>query len=336
MDIKKRKSARAAAEIVPVFIPTPFPIGDVNAYIIKGDPPTLVDCGPDTPSAREKLKSALAGEGLAMEDIGRIILTHFHTDHSGMCRYIRGVSKADVYAHPADSRYLVEDSATVMDKWAGRIEALFQRAGVPGGPSGSFAAALRKTGPSVGGIGEINFIEDGHQFDYDNLVMTVRHTPGHSPGSIILYLAGEGMIMSGDTFLERVSPNPLVELDDRGRRVYSSLIAYLKTLDLLEALDWERSLPGHGLPFTRMGPLFGQRKKEIRDRSSAVESIIRDAPRDGYAVATALFGELAGGRLFLAVSEAVSHLDLLAAGGRAVMTEDGGHELYSSAETAAG
>ena len=37
-------------KIIPLSIPTPFYVGDVNVYLIKEDPLTLIDVGPKTPA----------------------------------------------------------------------------------------------------------------------------------------------------------------------------------------------------------------------------------------------------------------------------------------------
>ena len=49
--------ADAVMKIIPLSIPTPFYVGDVNVYLIKEDPVTLIDVGPKTPD----------GQGLARQ-----------------------------------------------------------------------------------------------------------------------------------------------------------------------------------------------------------------------------------------------------------------------------
>jgi hydroxyacylglutathione hydrolase len=41
-------------------------------------------------------------------------------------------------------------------------------------------------------------LEDGEQLQVGSAVLQVLHTPGHSPGSISLYCAEEGVLFSGD------------------------------------------------------------------------------------------------------------------------------------------
>ena len=43
-------------EIIPISIPTPFYVGDVNVYLIKKDPVTLIDVGPKTDAAAKALR----------------------------------------------------------------------------------------------------------------------------------------------------------------------------------------------------------------------------------------------------------------------------------------
>ena len=43
--------------IQKIIIPTPFAVGDVNSYLIKGDALTLVDAGPKTEEALVAIKA---------------------------------------------------------------------------------------------------------------------------------------------------------------------------------------------------------------------------------------------------------------------------------------
>ena len=43
-------------KIIPIAIPTPFYVGDVNVYLIKEDPLTLIDVGPKTDDAADVLR----------------------------------------------------------------------------------------------------------------------------------------------------------------------------------------------------------------------------------------------------------------------------------------
>jgi glyoxylase-like metal-dependent hydrolase (beta-lactamase superfamily II) len=73
-------------KIIPLSIPTPFYVGDVNVYLIKEEPLTLVDVGPKTKEASDALRDKLRKNGVQITDIRRIVLTHAHVDHCGLAR----------------------------------------------------------------------------------------------------------------------------------------------------------------------------------------------------------------------------------------------------------
>ncbi|RME39826.1 MAG: MBL fold metallo-hydrolase [Thermoflexia bacterium] len=76
-------------------VPTPFPVGPVNLYLAEGETPTLVDIGPRYAPAREALEKALAARGFRLADLGRLVLTHAHSDHYGQAGEIVEASGAE-------------------------------------------------------------------------------------------------------------------------------------------------------------------------------------------------------------------------------------------------
>ncbi len=74
--------------IIPLRIPTPFAVGDVFSYLIKDEKNVLVDCGHYTAEALSHLKAQLREQGLLVQDIDEIWLTHGHPDHFGQAAHI--------------------------------------------------------------------------------------------------------------------------------------------------------------------------------------------------------------------------------------------------------
>src|SRR5688500_3372634 len=100
--------AHGIMKIIPLSIPTPFYVGDVNVYLIREDPVTLIDVGPKTPEAAEALRRGLAAHGVKFADVRRIVLTHAHEDHCGLAKQVRDEAKdADVFVHEWESGNLV-------------------------------------------------------------------------------------------------------------------------------------------------------------------------------------------------------------------------------------
>src|SRR5687767_13920839 len=102
---KERASLERLLDL-PLFrldLPTPFPVGAVNVYLITEPEPVLVDTGTSTPESRARLE-LLLGEaaGLAVSDLRNIVITHGHLDHYGLAQELAERSGAEIFAPPAD------------------------------------------------------------------------------------------------------------------------------------------------------------------------------------------------------------------------------------------
>ena len=64
-----------APGILQLSIPTPFPVGPVNVYLLEGEPLTLVDAGPRTEDAFEVLKAGLSELGYSVSDVEQVVIT---------------------------------------------------------------------------------------------------------------------------------------------------------------------------------------------------------------------------------------------------------------------
>ena len=53
----------------------------IGSYLLAGDEPALVDCGPA--SCLEQLRAGLSEHGLGVGELRHLVLTHIHLDHAG-------------------------------------------------------------------------------------------------------------------------------------------------------------------------------------------------------------------------------------------------------------
>ena len=53
----------------------------IGSYLLAGEEPALVDCGPA--SCLDALRAGLAGQGLEVGELRHLLLTHIHLDHAG-------------------------------------------------------------------------------------------------------------------------------------------------------------------------------------------------------------------------------------------------------------
>src|SRR3954466_7376961 len=84
----------------PIRIPLPLPhIGSINAWLLPGDPLTLIDTGPCNDRALTALEAGLRREGVRLEDLELVLVTHHHLDHSGLANTIAARSGARIAAY---------------------------------------------------------------------------------------------------------------------------------------------------------------------------------------------------------------------------------------------
>src|SRR3954447_15461032 len=80
-------------------IPLPLPhVRSVNAWLLRGDPLTLLDTGPRDDEALAALELGLRHAGVRLEDIELVLATHHPLDHTGLAATIAARSRATVAA----------------------------------------------------------------------------------------------------------------------------------------------------------------------------------------------------------------------------------------------
>lgn len=94
-------------DIIQLSIPTPFAVGDVYAYVLKGEAVTLVDCGPMTEEAERAFVTQLKEHRLSIDDIDQVVLTHHHADHVGLLNLMK--PQVRVIGHQLNEPYISQD-----------------------------------------------------------------------------------------------------------------------------------------------------------------------------------------------------------------------------------
>jgi glyoxylase-like metal-dependent hydrolase (beta-lactamase superfamily II) len=319
-------------------IPIPFPLKRVNCYYVEDSTPTLIDAGVNLEESRRIIQSAIEKTGGSLSRVRRIILTHCHSDHLGLAASISKMSGAEIIVHGWDRHMVPRPGETKFTERREEFREYFMEAGVPEDlvPKCVEIMVQRLKNFFKPFTGE-TILEGGERLRFDDFDLEVVHTPGHTPGSICLLNRDDGTFFSGDSLLEKTTSNPTAQVRNPEQKSdYRSMFSFEASLDLIGALPVRLVLPGHGRPFSNHRRRVEQLKAHHRERNSEVLGILRtyaNGPfgRGGatrFMVAKDLFPEVKGIELFLALSEAQGHLEVLEARGIAASFKQGSARVY--------
>lgn len=179
--------------------------------------------------------------------------------------------------------------------------------------------------------GEFSHLRDDMELEFDGGALRVLHTPGHTPGSCSFVREADRTLICGDCVLKRITPNPVLSPDPvYPERRFRSLAEYLVSLARLRSFSPTLAYGGHGEPVTDFEEIFHRYVRLIDERQKKVVSLISSDGGTAYSVAQRLFPDSFGHDVhrFLAISEAIAHLDYAESEGKIAVEFSGGVEHY--------
>lgn len=151
-----------------------------------------------------------------------VLLTHGHIDHIWSAQKVADTYGCPAYIHPED-RFMLSDPIKGFGPRLGQI---------------AFGALFREPKQVL----ELDHDGDKLDIGHSAITVTVDHTPGHTRGSVVFRVAGDGsdIVFTGDTlFRQSVGRTDLP--GGSGRDLLGSIMTKLMVLD-----DDTVLLPGHG------------------------------------------------------------------------------------------
>lgn len=313
----------AALGVHRIAVPIPFVAagGPVNLYVIEAADGSLVlfDAGLGSEEAQAALQAGFARLGRSLREVSRIVVSHGHVDHFGAARFVQEQGGgAPVFAHAGDLPK-IDEAGPPFSALSPAFDAHFARLGVPP----EVREAMLRSGERSYGwsrrVAGVRPIEEGAVVEGRHVRLEVRHFPGHTPGLIALHEPGLGLLLPADHLLERISPNPLIELGPGGQDgFFRPLVAYLESLGRTRALDLSLVLPGHGAPFGDHRRVIDGLAAFYLKRQARLAGLLADGPRSGWALCQGLFPAARPVETFLTMSETVANLEVMAARGEVV------------------
>jgi len=131
---------------------------DCLVYALDLGVPVLLDCGAG--ASWPRIAGNLRAAGLAPEDLHTLVLTHCHVDHIGAAAAIKEQTGCRIACHELDRRAIeTGDPKLTAANWYGvRLEEL---------------------------VVDHAFDGASDQLEFPGGVLTLLHTPGHTPGSMV-------------------------------------------------------------------------------------------------------------------------------------------------------
>ena len=292
-------------------LPTPFEVGDVNVYLVKGDALTLVDTGPRTEAACTALESGLKALGVTIPDLDLILLTHGHLDHIGLLGRLMEESGAESWAHPhaaARTASYEEDAAESREFF----RSIMRDFGVPADEIEVATSDQASYRPYGAPAAVTHILEDGARVaDY-----IAYHAPGHSSSDTLLVDVSLRDAFVGDHLLTTTNPNPLIRRPAPGQPRPKSLLEFMESLRRTRDLDLRWSFPGHGDPFLNHREAVDRLLTKLDERSARVLSCMGANAFTPYQLSRCLYPRLETKYLYLGLSVAIGHLEALEACGQ--------------------
>lgn len=196
---------------------------DCNVYLIQaGDGWLMFDAGAGRDTARAL--DALRAEGVALEKIRAVFLTHGHADHSAGAALLRERLGLEVICGKATAKMVAAGDEAAVSLMAARAA---------GGYPVDFVYRACPVDRAV---------EDGERLVFDGVAVTALATPGHSHDHMayLVEAAGSRMLVSGDALFHGGKVGV--------QNIYDCSVQDIcESVRRLHALGFTMLLPGHGL-----------------------------------------------------------------------------------------
>ena len=227
-------------------LPMPYALDHVNVYLLRVEKGWLVvDTGLDSPGTRAIWEEVFAGPLLGETVVG-VCCTHYHVDHVGLAGYLTERWRVPLFMS-YEEYFTLRGWPMDLQEVPWQHAEFFQRTGFPKEllPQSllmfDFSGQISPLPPSFISL------QDGSPLPIAGDDWRVITGGGHAPEHALLYSAQQGILISGDQLLPRISTNVSVSVVNPEDEPLSRWFASLDRL--AEIPDDTLVLPGHGLPF---------------------------------------------------------------------------------------
>ncbi len=292
---------------------------EVNVFLVKDDPITLIDTGPNTKDALDVLTRKLNKEGLSIEDIERVIITHSHPDHCGLLGEIQLASGAKVFVPNAIKawieNYLVEWNVETL-----KIMKLLADYNVPRAYISAIMATARGRRKLATAAHVDAALVGGDLVEFSGFEFEVIHTPGHSHWCISLFEQKTRALFCGDLVIENVPIHPFMQPTAQAPEEWPNQIEMFQgSLATVRSHFPKLIYPGHGNPFTNPDDVIDKILQTFEEKQERILEIIKTGKTDLFQIGQRLNTSKTAPEQLVGLFETLNHLKRLTA--RGLVTE---------------
>lgn len=287
----------AAAETIEIAagvhwlrMPLHFQLDHINLWLLEdGDGYAIVDTGLQLDEAKELWlaifrRFGIAHGGKAGKPVTRLIVTHFHPDHIGLAGWLNDLLDTELWITRTEwlmARMLYLDSDALNHRSMAEFYALHGLAPDLADRMFSGGNTYRRR------VAEAPFhhrrLRAGDVLEIGGRHWEIIVGTGHAPEHACLWCADDGILISGDQILPKITPNISVWASEPDA---SPLEDYLGSFANFAGLpDDALVLPSHNLPFrgvqTRIGQIVDHHRARLERLSAGFADGSPDSSPDG-------------------------------------------------------
>ena len=294
-------------------IPLPVDLNHINVWLVDGlDGCIVVDTGMVASMGKDAWE-AIARDVFAAKPIKGVFVTHIHPDHIGLAAWLQKVHEVPVWmsarTHEMASGGFRSSATAFAD-----AESFLRANGLA-----EISQMLPMLNPErflrmTSGLPDVSqFIKDGDVMPW-SAPWTALETNGHAEGHLCLWNAASRVLISGDQVLPTISSNISYSFLSRDPNPLGS---YLSSLERLRTLPEDTLvLPSHGGAFYGLRERIDDLTRHHREQLELVTRVCAE-PKTATQLLPHMFRrDLSGMHLFLALGEALAHLEYLVHAGR--------------------
>lgn len=309
------------------------PLKSMNIFVVKTPEANLiVDTGFNNPENRANMDKLIEDLDLDLSKTS-LFLTHLHSDHVGLAKYLQDKGIKEVIMSEVDG-YIVDQGLTLEgEQWQSLLENaklqglesenldIHDHPGYKNRPEESFDYKKVRPGDTLD-IGDFHFV--------------LLDEAGHTPGMLGLYEKEKKILFCGDHILGKITPN----ITRWGEKYGDSLGTYLKNLKKIKDLDIEYLFSSHRFLVDDVNARIDSLIEHHKERLALTLSIVEKYKRANTVEVTKNLNrdikakdrnDFPASQKWFAVGEASAHLKYLLGQGKVKEEIEDGVYYYSLA-----